>query len=71
MYLVIDEDYKLYQTTTLSGELRCKGRRGEVSIVRIKDMKGMNTPEYANEVGEEWSDINGYHKELLKKWNEE
>ena len=33
--------------------------------VRIKDMKGMNTPEYANKVGKEWSDIQGWHTEQL------
>lgn len=57
-YLVIDEDYNIYKTDVLTGKLRAKGRIGELSIIRISDFKGMNTPEYAEEVGEEWSDIN-------------
>lgn len=53
-YLVIDEYYNIYKTDVLTGKLRSKCRKGEISIVRLLDFKGMNTPEY----GEEWSDIN-------------
>jgi len=43
MYLIIDEQYRIYKNTILSGRIRNLAKRGELSVVRLSDMKGINT----------------------------
>ena len=64
MYLIIDEDYRISKTNIISGNLRSECRKGNISIVDVKNMKGMNALSsiipcgLQSEFGEnEWSDI--------------
>lgn len=59
MYLIIEEDYTISKSKILSGHLRNRCRRGEISIVRIRDLHGMNLPENQEELGE-WSEVSDY-----------
>ena len=53
-YLIINPDYTLQHSKILTGAMATRARRGELSIVRLRDLKGMNTIGYD---GGEWSDI--------------
>lgn len=56
MYIIIDGDYKITQARRLSRKVREAARGGELSVISIKSMKGMNAadcPEYPDT----WSDI--------------
>ena len=73
MYLIIYEEYRIYKHEILTGEMRSKARQGELSVVNLKTMKGMNrvtvsdtgSVEYFN--NEEWSDIQDWDKKLFQK----
>lgn len=55
MYLIIDEDYKISKSEVLSGKLRAACKRGEVSIVNVRTMQGMD-------IDGSWSDIQDEHE---------
>lgn len=63
MYLIIDADYRIFQTKVLSGYVRSQARQGNLSVVNLKTMRGINTPQFAKEIGEEWSDIPEFVRE--------
>lgn len=42
MYLVIDKEYRIYQTPILSGYVRAQAHEGNLSVVNLAAMKGMN-----------------------------
>ena len=65
MYLIIDEEYKIYKTKELTLFLISKGRAGKISIVNLKTMQGMNMLENHQELGE-WSSIQDLPEEFLK-----
>ena len=41
-YLVVDKDYGIYGLEVLSGRVRSLVKRGELSLIRLRDNKGMN-----------------------------
>ncbi len=64
MFLIIDEDYKIYKAPVLSGYVRSEARKGNLSVIDIRRMKGMNCLKLHSENGfqgdfgeNEWSDI--------------
>ena len=64
MYILINEDYELEQSSILTGKDRARARRGEISIINTNTMQGMNAMEMWVEGGHqkdfcenEWSDI--------------
>jgi len=52
-YLVIDAQYRIYQTNVFSGYLRAQAKAGKLSIVRLLDGKGMNRDGSWSEI-QEW-----------------
>ena len=71
MYLIIDEDYRLFKSEILSGKVRSMARRGKVSVVNLQNMKGMNCLKSLSENGlqgefgeNEWSEIQGWGEEF-------
>lgn len=50
MYLVIDKEYRIYQTPILSGYVRNQAHLGNLSVVNLNNMMGMNQDR-------SWSDI--------------
>ena len=54
MYLVIDEQYRLYKTPIISGALRAECRKGDVSIVNLDTMQGLAQ---GDDGYDEWQDI--------------
>ena len=42
MYLVIDKEYRIYQTQILSGYVRAQALKGNLSVVNLASMEGMN-----------------------------
>ena len=42
MYLVIDKEYRIYQTPVLSGYVRAQAHKGNLSVVNLATMEGMN-----------------------------
>lgn len=42
MYLVIDREYRIYQTPVLSGYVRSQAHAGNLSVVNLRTMEGMN-----------------------------
>jgi hypothetical protein len=61
MYLVIEKDYSVSYSEIETGHLRSRCRRGEISLIDIKRMRGMNLPENQEELGE-FSDLNKYER---------
>lgn len=58
MYLIIDSQYGIYKTKVLSGRIRSMCRRGEVSVVNLATMQGMNaSPIFQQEFTGDYSDI--------------
>ncbi len=55
-YLIIDEYYRIYQTKVLSGYIYTQAKKGNLSVVRLRDMKGMN-------IDGSWSEINLWDSE--------
>ena len=41
-YLIVDRDYRIFQTDVFSGKIRALLKAGELSVVDTKTMKGMN-----------------------------
>jgi|GEM_PF-3773277 len=62
MFLVIEEDYSVSYSGVLTGHLRARCRRGEISLIDTKRMVGMNAVENHEELGE-YSAINTYDSE--------
>lgn len=56
MYLIIDSQYRISKALVLTGAIRAAARAGEISLIDLKTMKGMNSLEKHPELGE-WSDI--------------
>ncbi len=50
MYLFIDEDYRISKSPILSGRNRALAKQGELSIVNLRTMQGIN-------IDGSWSDI--------------
>ena len=50
MYLVIDKEYRIFQSPILSRYVRAQAKDGNLSVVNINNMKGMN-------LDGSWSDI--------------
>ena len=42
MYLVIDKEYRIYQTQILSGYVRAQAHEGNLSVVNLTTMEGIN-----------------------------
>ena len=63
MYLIIEEDYTVSFSSILTGNIRSRCRRGEITLIDVKKMRGMNKADHQDELGE-FSDIVKYeHKE--------
>jgi len=63
MYLIIEEDYSVSFSKVLTGHIRSRCRAGDISLIDVKRMRGMNKADHHEEFGE-WSDIVKYeHKE--------
>jgi hypothetical protein len=60
-WLVIEKDYSVSYSSVESGHLRSRCRRGEISLIDMHRMRGMNLPENQIEMGE-FSDIAKYTK---------
>jgi len=43
MYLIIDEQYRIYQSGILSGYVRSQAKKGKLSVVNLSNMEGINT----------------------------
>ena len=62
MYLIVEEDYTISHSKILTGKIRCRCRRGEISVVDTTRMQGMNSA--ANQLTgsmPEWSPVNAYY----------
>lgn len=61
MYIIIDKDYRIFQTRMLTAATRAACDRGEISVVHINleqlRIRGRNLPENYELYGGEWSDI--------------
>ena len=56
MYVVIEKDYTVSKSNTLTDEIKSRCKNGEISVLNTDDMTGKNLPEYV----EEWSEIAEY-----------
>ena len=61
MFLIIEEDYTVSFSKVLTGHIRSRCRRGEISMIDIKRMRGMNKADHHEELGE-YSDIAKYER---------
>ncbi len=61
MYLIIEEDYSVSFSKVLTGHLRSRCRDGDISLIDIKRMRGMNKADHQEELGE-FSDIVKYER---------
>ena len=59
--MIIEDDYKVSYSEVETGHLRSRCRRGEISLIDIKRMKGMNRADWQEELGE-FSDIQKYER---------
>ena len=65
MYIIIDEEYRVYQSDVLTGRVRSWGRRGKISIIEVSKrvgmqalkLKGINRADHQVKFGGEWSEI--------------
>lgn len=58
-WLIIEADYSLSYSDVETGHLRSRCRRGEISLIDTKLMRGMNRASWQEELGE-FSEINKY-----------
>lgn len=56
-YLIIDEQYRIFRTDILTGYLHSQCRQGNLSIVNLKTMKGLNCGCSDIDAQETWSNI--------------
>jgi hypothetical protein len=42
MYLIIDEQYRIFQSPIMSGYVRAQAKAGKLSVVNLLQMKGIN-----------------------------
>jgi len=56
-YLIIDAEYRIYQSAILTGYIRSQARKGNLSIVDLKVMKGLNAACSEEDKKETWSPI--------------
>lgn len=56
-YLIIDKQYRIFHSDRLTGYLHTQCRRGNLSIVNLKTMKGLNLACSSLDAQETWSDI--------------
>jgi hypothetical protein len=61
-YLVIDEQYRIYQTDIFSGYLRTQVKKGKLSVVNLQSMQGMDRDGRMEDI-QEWEQ--GYRVEAL------
>lgn len=54
-YLIIKSDYSVSQSKILSGYLRAQCKRGNISIIDTRRMRGMN-------LDGTWSDVNEFKR---------
>jgi len=64
MYLIIDEQYRIYKSNILSGYVRQQARKGNLSVVNLTTMQGINIAEKPYNIGPEWSDIQSLPEEF-------
>lgn len=59
MYLIIDKEYRIYKSDILSGYVRSQARKGNLSVVNLKTMQGINYQDFDSSPygSEELSDI--------------
>ena len=61
MYLIIDEQYRIYKAEILSGKIRSLARKAKLSVVNLSTMQGINSAQWSDitvdESLPEWSDI--------------
>lgn len=62
MYLIIDEQYRMYKVKVLSGRIRSMAKKARLSVVNLKTMQGINSAQWSNfsisdDALPEWSDI--------------
>ncbi len=57
MYLIIDRQYRVYQKDILSGKIRRIAKDGELSVINLKTMEGINRSESPEGKREEWSKV--------------
>lgn len=56
MYLIIDRDYRLYQNKIFTGYMRAQVKKGNLSVVNIRTMEGMNIDGWTMEKIDDWDD---------------
>lgn len=61
-YLIIDAQCRIYRTPTITGYLRSQARQGNLSIVNLRSMTGMNAStiqsvDNGTAYSDDWSDI--------------
>lgn len=61
MFLIIEKDYTVSFSKVETGHLRSRCRKGEISLIDTKKMRGMNRAEWQEELGE-FSDVEEYKK---------
>lgn len=42
MYLIIDEQYRIYKKNILSGWIRRRAKDGKLSVINLRTMEGIN-----------------------------
>ena len=61
MYLIIDEQYRIYKSKVLSGYVRSQAKNAKLSVVNLNNMTGINSSQWCNTVHEdslpEWSPV--------------
>ena len=62
MFLIIEKDYTVSFSKVETGHIRSRCRMGEISLIDVKRMRGMNLPERQEEFGGEWSEIKEYER---------
>ena len=65
MFLIIEKDYTISFSEVETGHIRSRCRRGEISLIDTKRMRGMNKADFQEEFGE-WSKIEAYQRPISK-----
>ena len=57
-YLIIDRQYRIYYCRYISGYVRAQAKKGNLSIVNLNNMTGININ------GSDWSDVQEWVQEF-------
>ena len=59
MYLIIDKQYRVYQSHGMDSNVRSLCRQGKVSVINLTTMQGMNSERAQLNGLKEYSDVQG------------